>query len=350
MHFQFESELFKIDMKYLFRFIMLTLLNWYPLVSSGQIRTVNGDIAKTKMGTTLIHEHILVDWIGADSTGYDRWDRSEVILRALPFLREAKNYGVETILDCTPAFLGRDPYILKELSNKTGLNILTNTGYYGAQNNKFIPKHAYNSSDVQLSELWIDEFKNGIDSSGVRPGFIKISVDRDGVLSEMHEKLIRAAALTHLETGLTIVSHTGPDVPAMAQIKVLMELGVSPNAFVWTHAQSGTLEGYLQAAKLGAWVSLDNVNNDSERISWYVTTLSELKKQKLLDHILISHDSGWYNVGQQNGGNFRGYTAIFTKLIPELKKNGWSQREVDVLLLENPKKAYGLAVRKLHKP
>lgn len=66
--------------------------------------TVNGKISATSMGTTLIHEHFLVDFIGADKIDYNRWNRDEVLRKVLPYLLEAKSYGVKTILDCTPAF------------------------------------------------------------------------------------------------------------------------------------------------------------------------------------------------------------------------------------------------------
>ena len=301
------------------------------------------------MGLTLIHEHILVDFIGADSTGYHRWEKSKVIERVLPFLMEAKQKGVQTIFECTPAFLGRDPLLLKELSERTGINILTNTGYYGAGDNKFIPKHALGQTPVEIAKVWIDEFNNGIEGSGVFPGFIKISVDRRDILSPMHEKIIRAAAITHKATGLTIVSHTGTDGPAFAQLEVLKGEGVSPEAFVWTHAQDGTFGGYIEAAKQGAWISLDNLNkNNSGKtggVDWFVVLLTKLKKENLLHKILISHDAGWYDPEKVIGGNFRGYTDMFEHLIPALRNNGFSQADIDLLLIKNPQKAYAVKIR-----
>ncbi|MGI9551136.1 MAG: hypothetical protein ACR2MT_08045, partial [Aurantibacter sp.] len=238
--------------------LLTTLTSIVPFLSMAQIMTVNGAIKSQEMGLVLIHEHIMVDWIGADSTGYHRWDQNEIVERALPYLKELKDYGVTTFLDCTPAYLGRDPYVLKKLSDSSGIHILTNTGYYGSGNNKFIPKNAMKASPNVIAAHWVEEYDRGIDGSGIRPGFIKISVENQDNLSKMHENLVRAAALTHLETGLTIVSHTGTDGPALAQLKVLNDMGVSPSAFVWTHAQNGTMNGYLQAADLGAWISLDN--------------------------------------------------------------------------------------------
>ena len=104
------------------------------------IMTVNGPESPGKMGITLEHEHILVDFIGADSTGYFRWNRDSVIQKVLPFVLEAKERGVKTFIESTPAWIGRDPLLLKSLSRTAGINFITNTGYYGAVNNKYIPE------------------------------------------------------------------------------------------------------------------------------------------------------------------------------------------------------------------
>ncbi len=342
-----------LEMKKFFTHFFIFLAIILPSSSMAQVITVNGPIEPQDMGPTLIHEHIMVDWIGADSTGYHRWDRDKIVARALPYLEEVKEHGVTAFLDCTPAYLGRDPYVLKELADRTGLHIITNTGYYGSGKNKYIPEGAMNAPAKEMASHWIEEFKHGIGDSGIRPGFIKISVENKENLSEIHKKLIVAAGLTHLETGMAIVSHTGGNSPAMAQIRVLKDMGVSPEAFVWTHAQNGTIRGYLQAANAGAWISLDNINGETSNehdgtanIDWFVKTLSELKNKGILDQVLISHDAGWYNVGEKNGGNYRGYTDLFTKLIPRLNQNGFTNKDIDMVLRQNPKKAYAIQIRK----
>lgn len=318
-------------------------------VKQEKLITVKGKIPVQEMGISLIHEHILVDFIGADSTGYHRWEKSKVIERVLPFLMEARQKGVKTIFECTPAYLGRDPLLIKELSEKTGINIVTNTGYYGSGNNKYVPKHAFDQTPEEMAKVWIDEFNNGIEGTGVFPGFIKIAVERKDTLSPMHAKIVKAAAIAHRATGMTIVSHTGTDGPAFAQLELLKSEGVSPEAFVWTHAQDGTFEGYLKAAKQGAWISLDNVNKSNGDkpggIEWFVPMLTKLKKENLLHKVLISHDAGWYNPGQENGGTYRPHTDIFEYLIPALKENGFSQEDVDLLLIKNPQMAYAIKIR-----
>jgi predicted metal-dependent phosphotriesterase family hydrolase len=64
--------------------------------SHDYVMTVNGPESIGKSGITLEHEHILVDFIGADSTGYIRWNRDTVIKCMLPFLSEAKEKGIRT--------------------------------------------------------------------------------------------------------------------------------------------------------------------------------------------------------------------------------------------------------------
>lgn len=318
----------------------------------GKFMSVNGLLSSEQIGVTLSHEHVLVDWIGADSTGYHRWSRADVVERVLPFFLEAKENGVETIIEFTPAYLGRDPFVLLELSQQSGVKVLTNTGYYGAVDNRFMPGHAFEESTEEIAQRWIDEFNHGINGSELRPGFMKISVAEEVELSDFHQKIVNSAMLTHLETGMVIASHTIGDIPALEQIELLKAGGVSPEAWIWTHAQTGSLEGNMEAASEGAWIGLDNVtfNADQESdergsIDWYANRINQLKEEGFLNRILISHDAGWYDPDEENGGDFRGYSDIFEYLLPALAELGFTEDEIHQLLVENPKQAFSLRVR-----
>jgi len=326
-------------------FILLAFLFNECQKEQDQIMTVNGYLPATELGTTLPHEHFLVDFIGADSTGFHRWNKDTVVSMVLPYLTEAKKMGVETIIECTPAYLGRDPELLQMLSMASGVHILTNTGYYGAINNKAIPRSAYDETTEQISDRWIDEWTNGIGTTGIRPGFIKIAVPGDSVLSPIHVKILVAAARTHLKTGLTINAHTGPVKTALAELDILKREGVDPSAFVWTHAQADTLNTHLIVAGMGGWVSLDNVMEDN--IPSYVAALSNLKQHGMLNRVLISHDAGWYDVINPAAVQFRGYTAVFTHLKPALMNAGFTEDDWLQLIRDNPKEAYTIRIRKL---
>lgn len=335
----------------LFLFFGIIIICCKP-VNSNYIMTVNGPVNPKEMGVTLQHEHILVDFSGADSIIYSHWDRNDVIEKVFPVLMEAKKAGLITFIDCTPAYLGRDPLLLRELSMKTGINILTNTGYYGAYNNFYIPKSFYETTAEGLAAQWIDEFDNGIDKTGIKPGFIKIAVSPDDTLSADHRKIITAAGLTHLATGMVIASHTGPDNPAFEQITLLKEMGIAPSAFIWVHAQKGSIEGNIKAAIEGAWISFDNVSKkdrinpgDPYSIEWYAGRIIKMKENGLLHKVLISHDSGWYEPGKPDGGKINGYIVIFTYLVPALKSKGITDKEIDQLLITNPREAFRIRGR-----
>ncbi|MGD0583570.1 MAG: hypothetical protein ABR974_11595 [Bacteroidales bacterium] len=313
--------------------------------SNGYIMTVSGKVSASSTGTWLPHEHILVDFIGADSISPSRYERQVVIARVLPYLREAKKLGCKTFADCTPEFLGRDPLLLKALADSTHLNILTNTGLYGAHNDKFIPRWAFDESAESLSQRWINEWKIGINGTGIKPGFIKIAVMPDS-LSPFHKKLVRAAALTHLATGLTIASHTGPALPAFQEIGILEKEGVSPSAFIWVHAHlEKDYTKLADAARKGAWISLDKLNDDN--VEELISIIKYMKNEGLLHNVLISHDAGWYDPAKVNGGEFRGYTTLFEKLIPALRNDGFSEFEIRLLTEINPSRAYAVRIRKL---
>ena len=305
--------------------------------------TVSGPIAPEQMGTTLPHEHVLVDFAGAEVVTPDRYDREEVFATVLPYLQRARALGVETLVEATPAYLGRDPLLLRRLSDASRVRILVSTGYYGAREDQHLPHHAFTDSADSLAARWIREWTSGIDGTGIRPGLIKIGVDT-GPLSEVDRKLIQAAARTHLRTGLTIASHTGPAAGAMEQLAVLEEEGVDPVAWIWVHAQAEADSTFhVRAAKSGAWVSFDGLApGEVER---YVARVAFMRAEGLLHRVLVSHDAGWYHVGEPGGGAFRPYETLFTDFLPALRAQGFTDDEIHQLIVVNPAQALTIRVR-----
>ena len=291
----------------------------------------------------LTHEHILVDFIGADSIQPDSWNHNSIIKEVLPYIEELKEYNVNYFVDATPDYLGRDVLLLEKIANRTGIRIITNTGLYGARKNKYIPEYALEITAENLAEIWINEYQNGIDETSIRPGFIKIGIDNSDSLHAMHQKLVKAAALTHLKTGLTIASHTGKANGLWPQLDILKEMEVSPESFIWVHAQTeNNNDSYLRAAETGCWISLDGLGWELEK---HVEKILYAKRNGILDRILISHDSGWYDPQKENQ-TIRPYTNIFKKLYPELKSHGFTDDEFKLLTSVNPSHAFSIKIRK----
>jgi phosphotriesterase-related protein len=210
-----------------------------------------------------------------------------------------------------------------------GIEIWSNTGLYGAANHKFVPVFARNETAEQLAKRWISESREAW-----RPRFIKTGVNR-GPLHEIDRKLARAAAITSRQTGLTIASHTGDGAAALEQLEIIMGEGVAPEKFVWVHAQNERDHGiHEKVARAGAWVEFDGIGPKTATL--HLECVRFLAAKGLLKRTLISQDAGWYHVGEPGGGQFRGYTYLYTDFLPML-----DTPQVPILMVDNPRAAFG---------
>ena len=305
---------------------------------SGMIMTVTGPIIPDRMGFTLPHEHVMSAF-GAEPARRAVYPTEEVLGVVLPYLSKLKKLGCQTLLDCTTAYFGRDPELLRRISIKSGMQIVTNTGYYAAAQDRYVPSQAWEEEVDEIAAGWVREWTDGIDESGVRPGFIKTAVD-EGPLSAIDRKLVQAAILAHKQTGLTIQTHTGnnPET-ARAILSMLAVEKVQPSAWVWVHAhQLADTAPLIEAAKLGAWISFDGVSADSA--AHILKMLKDMQSADLLRHVLLSHDGDSYCLG-----NFRPYDYILTEFSKSLLENGFSALEVERMTVINPMRAFTVNVR-----
>ena len=304
---------------------------------SRRIDTVSGPIDPAALGLTLMHEHVLVDFIGASEVSPSRYDADDVFKRALPHLQQVKALGGATLVECTPAYLGRDPRLLRRLAEASGLHILTNTGYYGANQDRHLPRHAFTENAEQLAARWIREWELGIDDTGIKPAFMKIGVDA-GPLSAVDATLVRAAALAHKIAGLPIAAHTGDGVAALEELDLIEQAGVPLSAFIWVHAH-GEMDTsrHVRAAARGAWVEFDGIGPKS--VDRHVALVLGMRAAGHLDRVLVSHDAGWYHVGERDGGQFRPFDTLFTSFVPALQAAGLTDADVRRLLVDNPRRA-----------
>ncbi|HYO81651.1 MAG TPA: hypothetical protein VES20_09635 [Bryobacteraceae bacterium] len=307
------------------------------------MQTVRGEVRPERLGTTLIHEHVLVDFVGARDANPGRYNADEVFRVALPKLRELQSRGCRALVECTPAHLGRDPHLLRRLSEACDLQIITNTGLYGANGDKHVPEYALAESPEQLSDRWTAEYRHGIDGSGVRPGFLKIGVDA-GPLSGIDLKLVTAACLCHRATGLRMHVHCGDGRAALSILELAKRQQVSPQAFVWVHAQSERDRGvHLRTVEAGAWLEFDGISQSTHQL--HLEAVTDLIKAGYLDQLLISQDSGWYRVGEPGGGQYNGYVYLFDAFLPALRSAGVTDAQIRKLVVTNPTRALTFSER-----
>jgi predicted metal-dependent phosphotriesterase family hydrolase len=286
------------------------------------LQTVTGAISSQEAGRILEHEHVLVGFVEDGKLSPELYDRSEVVDVILPLLLKLKEAGCSTMVDCAPEYLGRDPYILKELSKRSGVHLITNTGFY---KKPYLPAFVYESTEQELAKLWTKEAFDGIGESGVYPGFIKIALNDGLAIDEIQLKILRAALRTSLETGLPIQCHTiGSDV-ALHAYEVMEREHFDQERFIWIHAQTfNDDEVYRRLAGGGGWISIDDIVSNNYRNR--ADLLTRLQKIGVGGRLLLSQDTGWYNVGQPRGGNTNPYHLLFTDFFPAAAAEGLDPR------------------------
>jgi len=307
--------------------------------------TVTGSTAASELGLVLAHEHVMAsfqpygDWLKRPTP----YDPDEVVAVMLPYLQRIQTLGCRTFVDATAAFLGRDPVVLRDLARRTGLNILTTTGAYAADEHRHVPTYVSEGTPDSVAEQWIREWHEGLDGTGIRPGFIKLGFN-GRPLSKVEDTLIRAAAIAHRSTGLTIGAHTGPAVAAFAQLQILNEANIDPSAWIWIHAQNEPdTARHIEAARRGAWIEFDGIR--AAEIEAYVTRVRTMRDAGLLHRVLLSQDSGWFHIGEAHGGDIHPYDVILTEFVPALRTAGFTQNEIDTLFIRNPAEAFSVRTR-----
>jgi len=70
-----------------------------------------------------MHEHVLVDFIGASEVNPGRYDPDQAFRIALPHLVKVRDLGCASVVECTPAYIGRDVRLLQRLADASGLDM-----------------------------------------------------------------------------------------------------------------------------------------------------------------------------------------------------------------------------------
>lgn len=280
-----------------------------------------------------MHEHVLVDFRLPGQQSPGAFDPDAVFKLVKPHLEEVVRLGCVRFQDCTPAYLGRHPKLLRRLADAVGLDVWTNTGWYAARDRKYLPEMAATESAEQIARRWIAEHRQGVD--GMKPRFVKIGVNR-APLHALDRKIVEAAAICSRETGLTVASHTGGAGPAaLEQLEIFAAARAAASKFIWVHADSEKDHiVHAKVARLGAWVELDHVS--PANAAFHLASVRYLAAQGLLHRTLISQDAGYYRPGEPNGGPFKPYSYLYTGFLPQLDP-AW----VKPLLTDNPVAAFG---------
>src|SRR5512141_874165 len=293
-----------------------------------KIHTVKGPVEVDSLGLILPHEHLFTDLRGPHVPGYAECEPSAVVKVVEPFLAEASAAGVTALVECSTVGVGRKRSVLKRLADRTSIQIVAPTGVY---RDAYIPGSLREAGEDDLAELWTKELLEGIEGSSIRAGFIKLAMSDDGP-TPLEIRNLNAAAKASQNTGAVIASHTIGGKVARKEMDVLEAAGLDLQRFIWVHAQTEPdLSILKEAARRGAFIELDSVGAPFQPQTELLETVIALIEAGLIEHLLLSHDAGWYNPARSDGlpdEGYRGYTALVRDFVPELLRRGLTQEQV----------------------
>ena len=187
------------------------------------VQTVQGPVEASELGVTLVHEHVRFRDEAVAEQWPGRYDEEAELAAALESVRAAAGHGVQTIVEPTAMFGGRDVRFMKRVAEETGVRIVPCTGIYSYD---FLPHYFENRDADMIAAHYVDDIEKGIQGTDIRAAFIKCAADEPGITPNV-EKLHRAAARASVATGAPIMAHSRPaSGTGPKQVDIFEEEGV----------------------------------------------------------------------------------------------------------------------------
>ena len=330
------------------------------------IETVLGKIGAEEIGVASSHEHIFIDMRNCvDVTGNEPDyfnDKIDMSNRGLVFsdpyaildnallegvddaaneMKYFKESGGNTIIDCTLDEIGRDPLALKEVSHRSGVNIILGCGHY------YHKAHFPYVKDAKVEEL-ADEMRKdileGIGETGIKAGIIG-EIGTSAQMSEDEKKVLKAAGIVSGETGKAIHVHTDLYTEnGFEVIDILTNEGAKPEKICIDHIDVLLRPDYIRALlDRGVYVEFDNFGkefyvNEERRFAYDLERIKLLKM--LIDEgyekqILLCNDICLKTMWRKYGGT--GYAHILETVKYMALENGITEKQYMSMLTDNVK-------------
>jgi phosphotriesterase-related protein len=298
------------------------------------IRTVTGDVAAID-GRILAHEHLQIDL--SAQKGPANKVGAEEIPAVVEDLCKAKEFGLVAITDLSAPGWGRDPVALREISLQADVRVVCAAGFYWDP----FPDLALKASVAEIADRMIAEVEEGIESTGVRCGVIKVGTAREP--NEPAERLFRAAAAAFAATGAPVITHTSSPDQAAWHIRVLEDAGMDLSHTVISHMGAAKdVSALVEVARSGALMGVDKVSFPKGPTNEELADLVRDACDKGLEQqIILSSDIARRTLLSHHGG--RGYATVFRDFLPMLAQRGIPAATIEMMVRDNPARMLSIA-------
>lgn len=346
---------------------------------AGQVMTVAGPMSPDKLGNTLMHEHVFINFSVPDDEP-DRWKiagrtrptegealriyeapltmdiLSEVLFgapnrdnwhlddenTAIREVRDYKRFGGGTIVDVSSIGLDRNPLGLKRVSEATGVNIVMGASWYTqAWYGKDLPGRTVEDLTSQI----VRDVTVGVDGTGIRAGIIGEVGTSGAPESGIESRIIRASGRASRLTGAAVTLHA---LGFFRKHDVLFDMltaeGADPARIVFGHSDflAGQTDYLIALLKKGVTVQFDLIGKSALLTRTRAAdpevarTIVDLIKAGFVRQLLLSHDICTKTSLKSYGGT--GYAFILERFVPYLKRQGVTDEQIQTLLVDNPRR------------
>ena len=315
------------------------------------VETVRGSVELGNLGQTLMHEHLFVlSTEHVQNYGSSWWDEEARVADAIAKLNSLYAKGIHTIVDPTVWGIGRYIPRVQRIAAQTPVNIIVATGLYVYE--ELPQQYAYRGPGLLLDMPeplvtdFVTDITEGITDTGVKAAFLKCCMET-AELTPGVERIARAVAHAHLETGAPITVHTsGPHQSGRTAVRIFREEGVDLTKVMIGHAgDSNDLDYLTELADQGVLLGMDRFGLDlfnpgTERLK----TIALMAARGYAGSMVLAHDANCfidYFGGAHDAArpvalpNWH-YEHITDDVLPALLASGVTRAQIDTMMIENP--------------
>lgn len=319
------------------------------------VETPRGPVDTADLGATLMHEHIFVLTPDVQQNYPGEWgSEEERVADAVRRLNEVAALGVRTVVDPTVVGLGRYLPRIARVAEQVDLNIVCATGLYTYGDVPFFFHHRGPALDEAVGakvpdpmvDMFVGDIRDGVAGTSIKAGLLKCAIDHQGMTPGV-ERVMRAVALAHQETGTPITVHTHPGSrQGLAVQKVLEAEGVDPRRVVLGHSGDSTDADHLsELADAGFLLGMDRFGiNLATTFEARADIVVEMCRRGYAESMVLSQDAAcyidWIDPDVLPLLPDWKYTHIHERVVPYLLENGVTQDQVDTMLVANPRRYF----------
>jgi phosphotriesterase-related protein len=321
-----------------------------------KVQTVTGPIGLDDLGRTLMHEHLFIAFQGAEYDPLAVFDRPAFIAEAVRRLRQLREeHGVRSFVDPCPIELGRDAGMMREIAEKSEMNVVCTTGFYFEEMG--LPIYWRARTVEEIAELYVREISVGIGATGVKAGAIKVATGKP--ITALDEKFLAAACVAQKATGVPIITHTQDGHGGPEQQALFTKGGVAAHNCLIGHCCGNADPAYHQrVVDGGSYIGFDRIGlHRYQPDEIRADNLATLVRNGHASQIMMSQDRhcGWLGKfarqlsaaeqahieAERARGNWPPpYTYLFTDFVPMLRQRGVSEATIASILQDNPRRFF----------